>query len=116
MKRKLLGGAAVAAAVLLIADPASAQSTADLGRGGDDLDLLNMIVLDNIFIFFCAVLVLFMQAGFAMVEAGFTEAKNAANIMMKNLMDVAADHVGKFLGSLSILPPVGLFHVPCHGL
>ena len=90
MKRKLLGGAAVAAAVLLIADPAGAQSTADLGRGGEDLDLLNMIVLDNIFIFFCAVLVLFMQAGFAMVEAGFTEAKNAANIMMKNLMDVAA--------------------------
>ncbi|NJK64696.1 MAG: ammonium transporter [Synechococcaceae cyanobacterium SM2_3_1] len=32
-------------------------------------------------------LVFFMQAGFAMVEAGFTRAKNAANIMMKNLMD-----------------------------
>ncbi len=34
-----------------------------------------------------AALVFFMQAGFAMVEAGFTRAKNAANIMMKNLMD-----------------------------
>ncbi len=34
-----------------------------------------------------AVLVFFMQAGFAMVEAGFTRAKNAVNIMMKNLMD-----------------------------
>ncbi|MEE4355007.1 MAG: ammonium transporter [Desulfococcaceae bacterium] len=34
-----------------------------------------------------AVLVFFMQAGFAMVEAGFTRAKNAINIMMKNLMD-----------------------------
>jgi Amt family ammonium transporter len=32
-------------------------------------------------------LVFFMQAGFAMVEAGFTRAKNAANIMMKNLLD-----------------------------
>ena len=31
-----------------------------------------------------------MQAGFAMVEAGFTRAKNAANIMMKNLMDFSA--------------------------
>lgn len=34
-----------------------------------------------------AALVFFMQAGFAMVETGFTRSKNAANIMMKNLMD-----------------------------
>ena len=34
-----------------------------------------------------AFLVFFMQAGFAMVETGFTRAKNAINIMMKNLMD-----------------------------
>jgi len=34
-----------------------------------------------------ACLVFFMQAGFAMVEAGFTRAKNSINIMMKNLMD-----------------------------
>lgn len=37
-----------------------------------------------------AALVFWMQAGFAMVETGFTRAKNAANIMMKNLMDFAA--------------------------
>lgn len=41
-----------------------------------------------------AVLVFFMQAGFAMVETGFTRAKNAGNIVMKNLMDYV-------LGSLS---------------
>lgn len=34
-----------------------------------------------------AALVFFMQCGFAMVEAGFTRAKNAGNIIMKNLMD-----------------------------
>ena len=34
-----------------------------------------------------AALVFFMQAGFAMVEAGFTRAKNTGNIIMKNLMD-----------------------------
>ena len=34
-----------------------------------------------------AALVFFMQCGFAMVETGFTRAKNAANIIMKNLMD-----------------------------
>lgn len=32
-------------------------------------------------------LVFWMQAGFAMVETGFTRAKNAGNILMKNLMD-----------------------------
>lgn len=34
-----------------------------------------------------AALVFWMQAGFAMVEAGFTRAKNSGNILMKNLMD-----------------------------
>ncbi len=34
-----------------------------------------------------AILVFFMQCGFAAVEAGFTRAKNAGNIIMKNLMD-----------------------------
>ena len=36
-----------------------------------------------------AALVFWMQAGFAMVEAGFTRAKNTGNIIMKNLMDSA---------------------------
>ena len=34
-----------------------------------------------------AILVFFMQGGFAMVETGFMRAKNAGNIIMKNLMD-----------------------------
>ena len=40
-----------------------------------------------------AFLVFFMQAGFAMVEAGFTRAKNAVNILMKNLMDFSVGTV-----------------------
>ena len=40
------------------------------------------------------ILVFTMQAGFALVETGFTRAKNAANIMMKNLMDFAAGSLG----------------------
>ncbi len=43
--------------------------------------------VDTIWVLLGAVLVFFMQAGFAMVEAGFTRAKNAGNIIMKNLMD-----------------------------
>ncbi|MFS8839979.1 ammonium transporter [Synechococcus sp. W55.2] len=42
---------------------------------------------DTVWTIAAAALVFFMQAGFAMVETGFTRAKNAANIMMKNLMD-----------------------------
>jgi Amt family ammonium transporter len=41
-----------------------------------------------------AALVFFMQAGFAMVEAGFTRAKNAVNILMKNLMDFSLGSLG----------------------
>ena len=42
---------------------------------------------DYVWTLVAAALVFFMQAGFAMVESGFTRAKNAINIMMKNLMD-----------------------------
>jgi len=42
---------------------------------------------DYVWTLVAACLVFFMQAGFALVEAGFTRAKNAINIMMKNLMD-----------------------------
>ncbi len=68
-----------------------------------------------------AALVFFMQCGFAMVETGFTRAKNAGNIIMKNLMDfcigtvvfmllgfsllVGQEAVGGFIG----VPDMGLF-------
>jgi Amt family ammonium transporter len=44
---------------------------------------------DYVWTLIAAALVFFMQAGFAMVETGFTRAKNAVNILMKNLMDFA---------------------------
>jgi len=43
--------------------------------------------LDIIWVLVCSVLVFLMQAGFAMLEAGLTRAKNAGNIIMKNIMD-----------------------------
>ena len=45
------------------------------------------LALDTMWVLLAAALVFFMQAGFAMVETGFTRAKNAGNIIMKNLMD-----------------------------
>ena len=43
--------------------------------------------LDVIWLFLGAILVFIMQAGFALVETGLTQAKNATNITMKNVMD-----------------------------
>lgn len=54
-----------------------------------------------------AALVFWMQAGFAMVETGFSRAKNSGNILMKNLMDFCIGTVMWFLiGSSLMLPAV----------
>jgi Amt family ammonium transporter len=73
--------------------------------------------IDTVWILITAVLVMFMQAGFAMVEAGFTRTKNTANILMKNLMDFSigsiifwilgytlmyGDDIGGFLGKVTL--------------
>ena len=50
-----------------------------------------------------AAFVFFMQAGFAMVEAGFTRAKNAGNIIMKNLMDFCLGTVAFLIIGYSLL-------------
>ncbi len=51
------------------------------------LDVFSSV--DTIWMLLGAALVFLMQAGFCMVEAGFTRAKNSGNIIMKNLMDFA---------------------------
>ena len=63
-------------------------------------------ISDNIFgVWFLmgAALVFWMQAGFAMVEAGFTRAKNTGNILMKNLMDFCIGTVVFILIGFSLL-------------
>jgi Amt family ammonium transporter len=83
MKRRLLFvGTGATLATLVLAAPAMAQAemTAEAVQA----------TLDNIWVLIAAVLVIFMQAGFALVEAGLTRAKSVANIMMKNLMDFSA--------------------------
>jgi len=55
------------------------------------------VSIDTIWILVAAVLVMFMQPGFAMVEAGFTRSKNTANILMKNLMDFSIGSIAFWL-------------------
>ena len=59
--------------------------------------------IDNLILFLSAVLVLFMQAGFAMVESGFNSAKNTVNIMFKNIIDLASGVFFYFLIGYSLM-------------
>ena len=79
MFKKIVAGATLGATTLLWASPASAQ----------DLDSAPQAVVDNLWLVIAGALVFLMQAGFAFVEAGLTRAKNLANIMAKNLADMA---------------------------
>ena len=80
MRRRILTGTAlVSLFVLGPAGAALAQDTTSIADVG--------IAVDAVWLVVAAVLVMFMQAGFALVEAGFTRAKNAGNIIMKNVMD-----------------------------
>jgi len=59
--------------------------------------------LDYVWTLVAAALVFFMQAGFAMVESGFTRAKSAVNIMMKNLMDFAVGSIAFWAVGFAIM-------------
>jgi len=79
----MLAAGLATTALITFAGPALAQ---------DEVDPVQ-VNLDNVWILLAAVLVIFMQAGFALVEAGLTRAKSVANIMMKNLIDFCAGAV-----------------------
>ncbi len=87
-RKVLMSGALGVAAVVITAQPAFAQTETT----ASDVQ----VNLDNVFVLLAAVLVIFMQAGFALVEAGLTRAKSVANIMMKNLMDFCAGVIAFF--------------------
>ena len=83
------------AAALLWAGPASAQES-------DAAAAAVQQVMDNLWLVIAGCLVFLMQAGFALVEAGLTRAKNLANIMAKNLADMAVGTVAFFIIGYSI--------------
>lgn len=64
---------------------------------------------DTIWTLVTAFLVFFMQPGFAMVEAGFTRAKNAGNIVMKNLMDFCVGSLAYWAIGFTFMFGVGSF-------
>ena len=70
--------------VEVFAQEPEAAATGDVFSSQDYSYTINTLIM-----FVCAVLVLFMQAGFAMVEVGLNSAKNTVNILAKNVMDVS---------------------------
>lgn len=65
------------------------------------------IVMDTMWTLLAAFLVFLMQAGFAMVEAGMTRQKNAANIVMKNLMDFGIASIAYWAVGFGLMFGVG---------
>lgn len=86
------------------------------------------VALDTLWMLIAAAMVMFMQPGFAMVESGFTRAKNSVNILMKNFVDFSVgaiifwafgymvmygDSLGGFMGKVAFFAPFdGLGAVP----
>ncbi|MCZ7584073.1 MAG: hypothetical protein M5R36_12455 [Deltaproteobacteria bacterium] len=58
---------------------------------------METVGIDTVWVLISAALVFLMQAGFGMVESGFTRAKNACNLMMKNFMDFCIAAVSFFI-------------------
>ncbi len=59
--------------------------------------------LNTLWVVIAAALVFFMQAGFGMVEAGLIRAKNAGNVLMKNVMDFSFASLGYFAFGYAIM-------------
>jgi Amt family ammonium transporter len=87
-------GAAASVLLLTLAAPALAQEGDAPVADPDEAAAAVQAILDNIWVLIAAVLVIFMQAGFALVEAGLTRSKNVGNIVMKNMMDFVVGVLG----------------------
>ncbi len=89
--------AAAAEAPATVEEAAPAEEAApDLGIG---------YAFDNAMLFLCACFVMLMQAGFAMVEAGFNSSKNVVNILAKNLMDMCVGALLFYIVGFGIMYP-----------
>ena len=93
--RAALYGTVAAGALPTVASGAEDASIQEVAQG-------LQTTLDNVWILVAANLVLFMQAGFSLVEAGMIRAKSVANVMMKNLMDLCLGALAFFAVGFAI--------------
>lgn len=88
-------------ALAMAQDAASAEQAERISELGTGINTVWMLL--------AAMLVFFMQPGFALVEAGFTQMKNTANILMKNLVDFMFGALLFWLVGFGIMFGVGSF-------
>jgi Amt family ammonium transporter len=115
--RKWIGAGILCLIVLgssVTAADSPGEAVVDAAAVKDELQMNMNIIWTCI----AAFLVFFMQAGFAMVEAGFTRAKNSVNILMKNLMDFSIGTPVYFLIGFGLMFGVsnGLFGTTLFGM
>lgn len=108
MKKLLLTLAALAAVACLAAPVYAQEVTPDAAVVADNTGY----AIDNLFLFIGAVLVIFMQPGFAMVETGFNSAKNAVNILFKNVMDLCIGALLFFIVGYGMMYPGDAWIIP----
>ena len=84
------------------ADTPAAAATAE-PRGLNETINTTSYALDTVWVMIAGFLVMWMQAGFALVETGLTRAKNAVNICMKNLLDYCFGTITYWLVGFSIM-------------
>ncbi len=102
-----------------MADPAEGDTASEGAREAEEAAPTNAEIsyaLDNVVLFLAAVLVILMQPGFAMLEAGLNSAKNCVNVLFKNAMDLslgvllfffvgfALMYPGSYSGAIEIIP------------
>lgn len=100
------GGRAILLFLLLVACvalPAHAAKAAPTVQGLAQSLQEQAVALDTVWTLVAAILVMFMQAGFAMLEAGLTRAKNVVNICMKNLMDFSIGTIAFWMVGFAIM-------------
>jgi Amt family ammonium transporter len=103
MRKLLMNGSRIWVTVLIFTLLLSVNAFALNGKvEGEEIDTSKYIA-DTLWVLVAAFLVFFMQAGFAMVEAGFTRAKNAVNILMKNLIDFSMGSIAYWAVGFAIM-------------
>ena len=100
-------GVAVGAGTLLwttlfLTGPVGAQDAEPTIADVEAANAMTQAIMDNLWLVIAGSMVFLMQAGFAFVEAGLTRAKNIANIMAKNLADMAIGAVAFFVIGWSV--------------
>lgn len=86
-----------------VAETPAETAAEEAAPWGDADDLA--YTFNTLFMFICAILVIFMQAGFAMVEVGLNSQKNTVNILFKNLMDFCVGAILFWVVGYAIMYP-----------